>query len=99
MRLKLRTLLLRPSSSSSSEMNKSRLVSIRKQRFELKYREPLNCDISVDQCSGCCTAVEHTPHNMKVVGSNPAQCWDVFDYISFLCLSDVLKWNLVELEH
>ena len=28
--------------------------------------------------SGCSTAVEHTPHDSEVVGSNPTGCWAFF---------------------
>ena len=32
--------------------------------------------------SGCSTAVERTPHNIEVVGSNPAGCWAFFSSLS-----------------
>ena len=28
--------------------------------------------------SGCGTALEHTPHERKVMGSNPTRCWAFF---------------------
>ena len=33
--------------------------------------------------SGCITAVEHTPHDREVVGSNPAGCWAFFSSLSY----------------
>ena len=40
----------------------------------------LQCSVSklelyLSHCSGRSTAVEHTPRNREVVGSNPAGCW------------------------
>ena len=39
----------------------------------------LSTQLSLSQ--GCRTAVEHTPHNQKIVGSNPPKCW--FFLLSF----------------
>ena len=30
------------------------------------------------QVSGCCTALEHEPHDQEVMGLNPAWCWAFF---------------------
>ena len=35
------------------------------------------------------TAVEHTPHNKEVMGSNPACCWAFFLLLSFPTTSGV----------
>ena len=32
---------------------------------------------------GCSTALEHTPRNQEVAGSNPAWCWAFFLLLSF----------------
>ena len=37
----------------------------------------------------CCTAVEHTPHNKEVMGSNPVWCWAFLLLLSFPTTSGV----------
>ena len=37
-----------------------------------------------DNCgSGCSKAVEHAPHDIGVVGSNPARSWAFFSSLSY----------------
>ena len=43
--------------------------------------------VSHDVCVGCSTAVEHTPSNLEVVDSNPAECWAFSPSFDFFSLS------------
>ena len=45
----------------------------------MRCRQPLQ-----DGCYSCSTAVEHTPQNLEVIGSNPAGCWALFFFFLFL---------------
>ena len=38
---------------------------------------------------GCGTAVEHTPRNLDVVGSNPAGCWAFLFLLLLLSISSL----------
>ena len=47
--------------------------------------------------SGCGTAVEHMPHDIEVVGSNPAGCLAFF--VLYIISSASLKRSLMEVQH